>query len=301
MTVQFLDVGQGDCTLIVDHSSGAGMIVDCPAKGAVLAIESIRAAGVRLLDTAVITHWDLDHFGGILYILDQVGCRQLLYNHDTLIANTPEDRSKVLATFRRIIDRRHAGVLLNSAREGDGGTLGNVEWSFLAPSHRHLTTAITLRDRNLGSGVVLLTITGTRVLIGGDADGRVWQRLLDAGINLQAEVLRAPHHGALRSKVGSVGNATLLDAVDPKHLVISVGTGNVYHHPVPEIIRIANDRAIRVMCTEVTSRCALATVSTRPTCCAGTVTLTFDDQGMQVSPDEASHMGVISSDRKSVV
>lgn len=270
------------------------MIIDCPAKGALKAIEAMRSAGIESLDTAVITHWDLDQFGGILYILDQVACRQLLYNHDTLIANTPDDRSKVLATLRRIIDRRHASTLLGSAREGDSGTLGAVDWSLLAPSHRHLTTAITLHDRNLGSGVILLTIKDTRVLIGGDADGRVWHRLLDAGTSLKADVLRAPHHGALRTRDG-IDDAALLAAVEPRHLIVSVGTGNTYGHPNPEVIRIASAEGIRVMCTEVTTRCNLIAAATRPVQCAGTVTFTIDEQGVRVLPNEASHLQIIES------
>jgi competence protein ComEC len=55
------------------------------------------------------------------------------------------------------------------------------------------------------------------------------QVMLDAGVDLTADVLKVPHHG------GATSIEAFFQAVDPEVAVVSVGP-NTYGHPVPEVL-----------------------------------------------------------------
>ncbi|MEA2180789.1 MAG: competence protein ComEC, partial [Solirubrobacteraceae bacterium] len=66
LVVSFLDIGQGDATLI-QHGAHAMLVDTGPPGGPVVA--RLRAAGVRRLDVLVITHSSADHDGGAAAVL----------------------------------------------------------------------------------------------------------------------------------------------------------------------------------------------------------------------------------------
>src|SRR6185312_14056584 len=69
VVVSFLDVGQGDATLVL--YGGATMLVDTGPPGSPL-LDRLRAAGVRGLDLLVVTHGQADHEGGVPALLDRL-------------------------------------------------------------------------------------------------------------------------------------------------------------------------------------------------------------------------------------
>ena len=66
LRVSFLDIGQGDATL-VQHEGAAVLVDSGPPDGPILA--RLRAAGVRRLDVLVVTHAQADHEGGARAVL----------------------------------------------------------------------------------------------------------------------------------------------------------------------------------------------------------------------------------------
>jgi competence protein ComEC len=284
--IVFLDVGQGDATLVVDHGSKAALLIDCPAGREYVIEQALQERSCRLT-TAIITHWDLDHFGGILGVLDGSDVESLRFNHDTLIAHGKETR--IIATLRRLRDRRYNHIEFGDAKQGLTGFIGSVRYELLAPSHRQLLDAVSTSDRNLASGVVLVEANGTRVLIGGDADGRVWSRIIAEGIMIKAKALKWPHHGALKRTTGRVDDQQLLEAVEPSVVVFSAGSRNVYGHPLPAAVRRIAQRGIGVMCTQVTERCH-AGLNQNDVACAGTVSLMLSPGGEVTSSPSMSKL-----------
>lgn len=291
--VYFIDVGQGDATVVVDTDTRSALVVDCAGRGAGRVAELLVSHRANV-DTMLVTHWDLDHYGGLTRLLRQVGCRRFLYNHDSLISQRDEERSKILATLRQILNTPPEDVELGPATSGVSGSLGQATWHLVAPSHRHLTEAVTAGDRNLASGVVRLQAHGKTFIVGGDADARVWESLSSRGYSLSANALRYPHHGSLGPSRGPrpIGPEDLLHQVSPDHTVFSVGTGNRYGHPLPEAIQATTSVGSRVLCTQVTERCHSNGLGPSEAC-AGDVTMHIDPSGLTVRPTIAAHGQVI--------
>ncbi|MGC4836317.1 ComEC/Rec2 family competence protein [Micromonospora vinacea] len=280
--VLFLNVGQGDATLVVDHSTKEALLIDCPGGREHVVEQALNERGCKLA-IALITHWDLDHFGGIVGVLDQCEAKTLRFNHETLLAHGNQGR--VIATLRRLRDRRYNHIEFSDARQGLVGTIGAVRFELLAPSYRQLLHAVSSFDRNLASGVVLLDANGTRVLVGGDADGRVWSRILSEGTQIRSDVLKWPHHGAMRHTERHADDQKLLQAVEPSLVIFSAGSDNRYGHPLPATVRLVAQHEIGVMCTQVTERCHSGLHGPN-TPCAGTVSLILSPGGRVTrSPD----------------
>jgi competence protein ComEC len=90
---------------------------------------------------------------------------------------------------------------------------------------------------------VMAEYRGVRILLTGDAERDVEARLVERfGANLRADVLKVAHHGSKTSTT-----APLLDAVRPRIALVSVGAGNRYGHPSPEVMSTLRARGTQVL------------------------------------------------------
>ncbi len=97
----------------------------------------------------------------------------------------------------------------------------------------------TRPERNVNNDdlVLKLSYKGTRFLLTGDLEENSMANLLNSGVDVAADVLKVPHHGA---KLRSAG-ADFIRAVNPKISVISVGERNPFHHPSETTLQILSD------------------------------------------------------------
>lgn len=251
--IWFMDVGQGDCTIVLDDTTKNALVVDCPSKHVDRVCEILdREQGI--LHTCVVTHWDADHYAGVARLAVSLPVNRVMYNHDTLFANDDSPPFAIRGALKGFLDIPEAPDVLGSATAGDTGNFGRVSWQVLAPNHHEITMAYVARRRNVASAVVDISVPGARILIGGDAVGQTWSRLI-SNYSLKADVLRWPHHGAdlAGDPTGEVRDA-VMDAVMPRYVIISAGSTNNYGHPSSDIIRHVRNDSI-VMCTQVTAGC----------------------------------------------
>jgi competence protein ComEC len=290
VTVTFLEVGQGDCTIVIDHESSLAMLIDCPRGAERIAVDEIQRHGAEL-DTALVTHSHLDHFGGVLDAVEALGCRRLLYNHDTFLAQprlvmddgTERRDPAVVASLRRVVEL--SNDQLWPATLGTNGTLGRTTYSVISPRHRDLTQAIISSKPNIASGIVVVATDGVRVLIGGDADASIWRELLQESILPTVAAVRWPHHGAdLDTNVPGLATA-LMNELAPEIVVVSVGANNSYDHPADSFFDTVRPSPAQLMCTNATSKCAAA--DAQP--CARTVSLHISAGSFTSTPAPASH------------
>lgn len=238
-TISFLDIGQGDATLIQDGSTA--VLVDTgPPDGPIL--KRLAEAGVSRLDLLIVTHAQADHEGGAPAVLAK-------YPLDTLIdgaAGSPvRDHRRIvaLATSKRV--KR----VLPTA--GQVFTVGRIKLQLLWPDGSVDRTDQTV-DPNDRAVVALLTIGDFDLLLTADAETNITGTLDLPPV----EVLKVAHHGS-----DDPGLPDLLQRLGPTIAAIEVGRHNGYGHPtpatlaaleqtVPELYRTDRDGTVRVTVEE---------------------------------------------------
>lgn len=266
--IYFLDVGQGDCTVVVPPKGEGGAIVFDVADQFVL--ERFVANHELVVSDVVASHLDIDHIGGMLGFLMNHGdkvdrvyigldrypkpgknikLRKLLEQVESWTEELP---------YPHIIQkdnwRDHEGPL--TIREGEG-------WSVELVLPFNSTRSEVLRrsgpHANLLSAVLRVSFGGGAVLVGGDAPLGSWEQLhARNGRLIPAEAIRTPHHGGNAREGGKDWTAytDLYSRVGAKLGVVSVGSNNGYAHPEMEHLQaVRRGGHCRLLCTQLTTRC----------------------------------------------
>ena len=210
LVVSFLDVGQGDATLL--QMAGVAVLVDTgPPDGPIL--RRLDEAGVRRLDALVITHAQSDHEGAALEVLRRVPTR-LVVNGG---AGWPSPVQDGLRTTRTRQVAAHAGQVL---------TLGGIRMRMLWPP----PPGPAFRpegDPNLRALVAHVQVGDFDLLLPADAESEVTAVLPLPDV----EALKVAHHGS-----ADEGLPALLERTRPELAAIEVGRGNSYGHPAPSTL-----------------------------------------------------------------
>jgi competence protein ComEC len=244
--VSFLDVGQGDATLLQDGA--AAVLVDTgPPDGPIL--DRLRSAGVRRLDLLVLTHAQADHEGAAARILRRLPVGAVLDGGTTAPPEpgVPREAGRAIAAsrVRRIVPA--AGQTLR---------VGRLELRVLWPPP---TPPVPGTDPNERAVVLHVRDGAVDVLLTADAESPVTLRLPLAPV----DVLKVAHHGS-----ADPGLPLLLERLRPRVAAIEVGGHNTYGHPdpgtlaileraVPRVVRTDEDGTIRL--TEADGRLAIST------------------------------------------
>ena len=234
LRVTFLDVGQGDATLIVTPS-GRQVLVDGGPDARVV----MRGLGSRLpfwdrsLDVVALTHPHGDHISGLLDVLDR-------YDVDILLHRSADYPTAEYARWEQALAERTGRSTVLEAQRGSRIDLGDgVVLEVLHPG------PVTLEGETNNNSLVLRLSYGEVVfLLTGDVETPIESALLAHGAPLDATVLKVGHHGSDTSS-----SAPFLDAVSPSLAVISVGEDNRFGHPDEEVLQrllaiIPHDRVL---------------------------------------------------------
>jgi competence protein ComEC len=288
--IHFLNVGQGDATLVLDNIQRRAMVIDCHRNGEPLVEQIVKDAQARL-ESAFITHFHTDHFEAIPNIVQRRSETAIFCNHAVVRMSRREQRIQARAFKRWLADEKSTGRGRYEVRDGQTGKIGQVSWQCLAPDAALIDSAEADGAENRMSIVLLLSLPGLSILVGADADAVVWQHVLERHVE-NVDILRVPHHGGLVHPAGFATSADILNAYKPKYTIVSVGTGNRYGHPHREWLTGA--RVIsRVMCTQVTSVCHRSGLGA-PTPCADHIVVQWWNNGVwRVLPDVESHSSVV--------
>jgi competence protein ComEC len=211
VVVSFLDIGQGDATLI--QHGGATVLVDTGPPGSPLS-ERLRAAGVRRIDLLVVTHAQADHDGGAPGVVDRLPVGLVLDGADG--SPTPLHRALVAAAARRGVRRLapDAGQVLRA-----GALELRVLWPRREPPEDHAG-----EDPNQRAIVAHLRAGAFDLLLPADAESDV-----SGALDLPpVEAVKVAHHGS-----ADPGTPDLMARLRPRLAAIEVGRGNSYGHPAP--------------------------------------------------------------------
>lgn len=248
LAVHFLDVGQGEATL-VQTPGGETILVDAGAcafashridYGKTVVIPFLRSRKIHTLDMVVMSHPDADHIGGIRTILDSTMPGGIYMLKVKGLADSTTTHPTRL--YQQILDlsRKRDELEYHQFACGESFDLGAGAWAeVLGPVRPHT-------DANNCSLVLRLRYGATSFLLTGDArkeseegmDGR-W------GERLRSTVLKAPHHGS-----GESSSEPFLALVKPEVVIISVGAGNTYHLPSREALARLQATGARIFRTD---------------------------------------------------
>lgn len=257
LTVHFIDVGQGDCTLI--ESKGHFALIDAGEYSeADKVISYLASAGVESLDFIISTHPHSDHCGGLSAVMR---------NFETgyfISPNVDYDSS----TWKYVLDAAdERGVSFETPELYDTYQVGAATLTVLSPASDGIYS-----DLNNYSIVVMAEYGNSSFLLTGDAEALVEKELVRSGYDLSADVLKCGHHGSSSSTCEQ-----FLDAVNPSASVISCGADNDYGHPHTEVLSALEERNIPVWRTDLEGNIKAATDGENIYISAGDETVAVDE------------------------
>ena len=218
--VHFIDVGQGDCELIMTPDKN--ILIDCGEwEYADRVIAYLKAQGVTRLDYVIVTHPHSDHAGGMSYILDE-------FPTDTVIMPKLQDSIvPTTSTYTRLLKAISRNkIKAEYAKAGTEYDLGNnCRMEILAP-------VADYEGLNDYSVVMKFTHGENSFLFTGDIEELAENDIMDSGADLSADVIKVPHHCSSTSS-----SKKFIKAVSPKYAVIEVGSPNSYNHPHKSVLK----------------------------------------------------------------
>ncbi len=214
LSVHYIDVGQGDCSLLV--CDGKTMLVDAGENGHESdVINYLRSQNIDKLDYIVASHQHSDHIGGLAEVITEFGCDTLIMPRLTK-AQTPTNNT--YTDFLKAI--KNSGVKTLASTPGDIYNLGSAVIEIFGP------VTDDAEDINNMSIVMKATYGSNSFLFTGDAEKEEELEIIETGADIDCDVLKAGHHG---SKTSS--SKEFLAEVTPDICVIQVGENNDYGHP----------------------------------------------------------------------
>ncbi|MFJ2370046.1 ComEC/Rec2 family competence protein [Microbacterium sp. NPDC087665] len=229
------DVGQGDALLV--RSAGKVALIDTgPDPGAL--DECLRSLAIDRIDLLVLTHFDLDHVGGVEAVQGRVGT--VLHGP----AGETDDE-------RLLAHLREGGAALTPAITGLHGTLGEATWRVLWPQR----DSAAFPAGNDASVVVEFEGGGVpRSLFLGDLSAAAQRMLLRTSrLTGPFAVVKVAHHGSADQDPG------LYEALHPTVAVFSAGVDNDYGHPRAETLALLEATGAHVLRTDRQGRVLLGT------------------------------------------
>ena len=220
-----LDVGQGDA-IYFEFPNGGNLLVDAGKggegdRGRWVVTPFLKSKGVNALELLAISHPQEDHIGGMGALMDDFRVKNVLDAGSVYHSNTFERLKK------KITEENAPYFHARSQDEIQG--FRDVEIKVIHPPAGFASG----KSVNNESLVLKINYKEASFLMTGDIQETAIKALLANTQELQADVLKVPHHGA---KMGAL-ETELIKAVNPKISVISVGERNAFHHPAESTLQ----------------------------------------------------------------
>ncbi|MBG6058317.1 competence protein ComEC [Cryobacterium sp. MP_M5] len=206
------DIGQGDAVVVRDRERYA--LVDVGPDPALLT-SCLHTLGIERIDLLVLTHYDMDHIGGIEAAIGRVG---------TALVGIPENAQDEHLHARLA----EGGADVRIAARGDRGTLGGLRWEIFWP----VRGSPVMQTGNPGSVTIGFDGRGIRSIFLGDLGEEAQDALSRVSEPGRVDVVKVAHHGSRDQSLDLY--ADLRATVG----LISVGADNGYGHPTDRLLDI---------------------------------------------------------------
>ncbi len=233
LSVIFIDVGQGDSTLIRTEG-GTTLLVDGGEYEMYeeSLLPTLQKQGINSLDYVLASHYHSDHMGALVPLVEDGMAQTLLIpNH------TPENSHK--SKLERAAKKTNTTIC--ELTRGDKIDLKdeNLSIEVLNPP-----TGGFEDDENSSSVVLKITYFKTTLLLTGDIE-KIAEVELAKRFDLECDILKVAHHGSTTSSC-----AKFLQEANPTHAVIQCGKGNRYGHPHYETLDSLENDDVQIYRTD---------------------------------------------------
>ena len=234
LKIHFVDVGQGDCTFITTPQNktilidGGGSMSEEYDVGKSTLLPYILDRGYTKLDYVFISHFDQDHVGGILTILEELRVGQVY------ISKQEQDSENYQKFLKIVKDKK---IQVKVLKQGDCLKIEkNLYFDILWPIEEQIQENVL----NNNAMVMKLRYGKFSMLFTGDIEAIAEEKILDfykekGESILKSDVLKVAHHGSKTSTTQS-----FFEKVNPKICLIGVGKNNMFGHPTAEVLERIN-------------------------------------------------------------
>ncbi len=239
--VHFIDVGQGDCSLI--RAGSADILIDSGEYEQYRTVALyLTGHGVDALDYIVMSHPHTDHMGCMYRLVEKFGGKVLIMpDVKELEPDIPQYRKLMEAVGKR-------DITVMYAEPGTAVELeDNCRFEILSPAAEY-------GDLNNMSVTVRFVYGAVSFLFTGDIEREAEADILASGRDISADVLKVPHHGS-----GTSSSKVFVQAVSPRYAVFSVGAGNDYGHPHSNIVGLYRKLGADILRTDMNGNIVFVT------------------------------------------
>lgn len=232
LKVHYIDVGQGDSTLLQFSEDGEDftILIDAGNWKGNEVVNYLKSQHVSQIDIAIGTHPDADHIGQLDKVINTFNVGEIWLSGNT---NPSQTFQKLLSA----IDSKKVDYY--EPRMGEEFEIGPVKMDVLYPK--------TISEHDNEESISLKVTYGEVVFIfTGDSTTDAELNMLQSGIDVKADILKLGHHGSSTST-----HPTFLREVNPAVAIYSAGKDNSYGHPHEEVVNLVKNSNIQLYGTDV--------------------------------------------------
>lgn len=245
LKIYFIDVGQGDCTLIqtpqkhiilIDGGGGEDG-KENEKVGDNIVIPFLLNKAIQRIDYMIISHFDSDHVGGLLTVLERMKVKNVIISKQGISCDNFE-------RFKLIVEQRKINIIV--VEQGNKIRIeSNLYFDILWPGKNLINDNVL----NNNSIVCKLCYKNFSMLFTGDIEAIAERDIInyygEKSRALNATCLKAGHHG---SKTSSTNE--FLQMIKPTCVVIGVGINNKFGHPNEKVVQSYKDNGASVYRTD---------------------------------------------------
>lgn len=236
LKVHFIDVGQGDATLLMGPDFT--ILVDAGRHDKNDVVPYLKEQNVQYIDLLIGTHPHADHIGQFPQVLEYYQVYEVWLSGDL----------HTTLSFERALDAiENTDAKYNEPRANETYSFGSAKIEIIHPKN-------IKGDLNNGSIVLKLRFDKLLFLFTGDAELNAEHEILERGHDLKAHILKVGHHGS-----NSSTSELFLKKIDPKVAIYSAAQDNSYGHPHPNVIDRLQRAGVDIYGTDVNGTIVLTT------------------------------------------
>lgn len=242
--VYFVDVGQGDCSLIITEKNKKILIDGGGSEsydvGKNTTLPYLLDRRISKLDYVIISHFDSDHVQGLFAVLENMKVLNVILSKQYEMTGNYEK-------FLSIVKEKKINLIL--AKKGDVIKIDKHSYIEVLFPLENVKKYISQNAINNNSLVFKYKDRNISILYTGDIEKIAEEKLVNLyreTNKLETDILKVAHHGSKTSTIES-----FLELVNPKIAVISVGKNNTFGHPSEEVVARLKDKKVVIRRTDL--------------------------------------------------